>query len=73
MIEMVVDDEPALLLPQIVYEVSAEAVVGVPQIVPLVEPMERPLGRDGLISNPLISPPVLMGSTSAMVVPFTNR
>ena len=73
MMEMVVEDEPALLLPQIVYEVSAEATVGVPQMVPLVEPIERPLGRAGLISNPLISPPVLMGCTSAMAVPFTNK
>ena len=73
MIEMVVDDEPALLLPQIVYEVSAEATVGVPQIVPLVEPMARPVGKAGLISNPLISPPVLMGCASAMVVPLRNK
>ena len=67
------DDEPALLLLQIVYEVNVEETVGVPQIVPFVEPIESPLGSAGLISNPLISPPELMGCTSVMAVPFRNE
>ena len=58
----VAEDEPPLLLAQIVKVLSVIKEVGVPQIVPLLVPKERPLGRVGEIAQEVIAPePVNVG------------
>ncbi len=52
----VAEDEPPLLLAQIVNVLSAIKDVGVPQIVPLLVSKVRPLGKAGLISHEVITP-----------------
>ena len=52
----VAEDEPPLLLAQIVKVLSVINEVGVPQIVPLLVPNDRPLGRVGLIAQEVIAP-----------------
>ena len=58
----VAEDEPPLLFAQIVKVLSVINEVGVPQIVPLLVPKERPLGRVGEIAHEVIAPePVNVG------------
>ena len=45
-------------------------VSGVPQMLPLLVPKERPEGRVALMAQLVTSPPVLMGATVEIVVPF---
>ena len=52
----VAEVEPPVLLAQMVYVLSERMVVGVPQIVPLLVPKERPLGSAGEISHEVIAP-----------------
>ena len=53
----VTDTEPPVLLAQTVYVIGVNCTtVGVPQIVPLLEPNERPVGRLGDISQLVIAP-----------------
>ena len=62
---MVAEDEPPELFAQIVYVTGLVwRTVGVPQIVPLAEPKNRPLGRLPFISHEVISPgPVRVGAS----------
>ena len=54
---MVAEVEPPLLFAQMVYVVAVVCnTVGMPQIVPLLVPNERPLGSAGLIAQELIVP-----------------
>ena len=48
--------EPPLLLAQIVNVLRVINEVGVPQIVPLLVPNDRPLGSAGLIAHDVIAP-----------------
>ena len=52
----VAEDEPPLLLAQIVKVLSVIKEVGVPQIVPLLVPNDKPLGRVGEIAQEVIAP-----------------
>ena len=52
----VAEDEPPLLLAQIVKVLSVINDVGVPQIVPLIVPKFSPLGRAGEIAHEVIAP-----------------
>ena len=52
----VAEDEPPLLLAQIVNVLSVINDVGVPQIVPLLVPKFRPDGRLGLMAQEVIVP-----------------
>ena len=52
----VAEDEPPLLLAQIVKVLSVINEVGVPQIVPLLVPNVKPLGSAGLIAQEVIAP-----------------
>ena len=52
----VAEDEPPLLLAQMVNVLSVIKDVGVPQIVPLLVPKDRPLGKAGLIAHEVIAP-----------------
>ena len=52
----VAEDEPPLLLAQIVYDLNVIIDVGVPQIVPLLVPKDSPLGSVELIAHEVIVP-----------------
>ena len=52
----VAEDEPPLLLAQIVKVLSVINEVGVPQIVPLLVPNDKPLGSAGEIAHDVIAP-----------------
>ena len=52
----VAEDDPPLLLAQMVNVLSVINDVGVPQIVPLLVPKDRPLGRVGEIAHEVIVP-----------------
>ena len=52
----VAEDQPPLLLAQIVNVLSDIKEVGVPQIVPLLVPKDRPLGSAGLMAHEVIVP-----------------
>ena len=52
----VAEDEPPLLLAQMVNVLSVIKDVGVPQIVPLLVPKDKPLGRVGEIAHEVIVP-----------------
>ena len=66
------DEEPPELLAQTVYVVEACSTVGVPQMLPLVEPNERPLGKAGLISQDVTAPPPLEGVLVVIAVLLVN-
>ena len=64
----VAEDEPPLLLAQIVNVLSVIKEVGVPQIVPLLVPNDKPLGRAGEIAHEVIVPePVSVASSGKSV------
>ena len=67
---MTVELEPAELLAQTVYEVSGVTVSGVPQMLPLLVPNERPEGKVALMAQLVISPPVLAAMMVEIVVPL---
>ena len=70
---IVAESEPPELLAQIVYSTAVVcSVVGVPQMLPLVEPKDRPVGRLGLISHDVTVPPLTVGVLVVMVVPFSR-
>ena len=52
----VAKDEPPLLFAQMVNVLSVIKEVGVPQIVPLLVPNDKPLGRAGEIAHDVIAP-----------------
>ena len=52
----VAEDEPPVLLAQTVNVFSVIKEVGVPQIVPLLVPNERPLGKAELIAHEVMVP-----------------
>ena len=52
----VAEDEPPLLFAQIVNVLSVIKDVGVPQIVPLLVPKDKPLGKVGLMAQDMIVP-----------------
>ena len=52
----VAEDEPPLLLAEIVNVLSVINDVGVPQMVPLLVPKDKPLGKAGLMVQDVIVP-----------------
>ena len=65
----VAEDEPPLLLAQIVKVLSVINEVGVPQIVPLLVPNDKPLGSAGEIAQEVIAPePVNVGLNGKSVL-----
>ena len=46
--------------------------VGVPEMVPSVVPKVRPLGKVGEIDQVTTSPPLTVGVTEVIAVPFVN-
>ena len=64
----VVLTEPPLLLAQIVNVLRVINEVGIPQIVPLLVPKERPFGSAGLIAQEVIVPEPLKVALSGKSV-----
>ena len=66
--------EPPLLLAEIVNVLSVINDVGVPQMVPLLVPKDKPLGKAGLMAHevtlPVVPLVVMDGVTGVMAVPF---
>ena len=71
----VAEDQPPLLLAQIVNVLSDIKEVGVPQIVPLLVPKDRPLGSAGLMAHEVIVPgpvSVALNGKSVLDCPFVS-
>ena len=65
----VAEVEPPVLLAQMVKVLSVINEVGVPQIVPLLVPKDRPLGKVGEIAQEVIAPePVNVGLNGKSVL-----
>ena len=64
----VAEDEPPLLLAQIVNVLSVINEVGVPQIVPLLVPKLRPAGKGELIAQEVTAPPVTVAFSGKSVL-----
>ncbi len=56
----------------IVYVAEALIPVGVPEIAPVEESIERPAGSDGDTDQEVIVPPLTVGVTVVIEVPFVN-
>ena len=70
---MVAEVEPPELFAQTVYSTAVDwTIVGVPQMLPLVKPKERPVGRLGLISQLVTAPPLTLGVLVVMAVSFVR-
>ena len=63
---------PPVFVPVIVYEVEEVIAVGVPEIAPVEPSMTRPAGNDGDTVQLVTVPPVVVGVTVDMTVPFVN-
>ena len=67
------ESEPPLLLAQIVYAAAVVwRTVGVPHMLPFVEPKDKPFGSEGDISHEVTSPPPAAGVFVVIVVPFSS-
>ena len=65
----VAEDEPPLLLAQMVKVLSVIMEVGVPQMVPLLVPNDSPLGSAGEIAHEVIVPePVKVGLSGRLLL-----
>ena len=63
---------PPVLLAVTVYVAEDVTAVGVPETAPVVESMERPAGSDGETDHAVTGPPLAVGVTVVMAVPFVN-
>ena len=63
---------PPVLLAVTVYDVEDETAVGVPEISPVEVEKERPAGTDGEIDQEVTGPPLVVGVTVVMAVPFVS-
>ena len=63
---------PPLLFAEIVYVADVDATVGVPEIAPDVVDNTRPAGSDGETDHDVGVPPLVVGTTVVIVVPFVN-
>ena len=52
--------------------VNVESMVGLPLISPVVASMDKPLGKAGWIAHEVTVPPLYVGVTSVMAVPFVS-
>ena len=63
---------PPLLFAVIVYVADEDAAVGVPEIAPVVLDNARPAGSDGETVHDVGVPPLVVGVTVVIVVPFVR-
>ena len=64
---------PPVLLAVTVYVALEEVVVGVPEMAPVEESIERPDGRDGETLQDVTAPPLEVGVTVVMAVFLTRE
>ena len=69
---IVAETLPPVLVPVIVYGAEEVTSVGVPEIAPVMNESERPVGSDGDTDQDVIGPPLAVGVTVVMAVPFVN-
>ena len=67
---IVVNPLPPLLAAVTVYVVGGLITVGVPQIVPLLEPNDKPVGKDGDINQLVAGLPFAVGDTGLEITVF---
>ncbi len=63
---------PPVLVAVTVYDAEDVTVVGVPEIAPVVLDKVRPAGSEGDTAQEVTAPPLEVGETVVMVVPFVN-
>ena len=63
---------PPVLVAVTVYDAEDVTVVGVPEIAPVVLDRVRPAGSEGDTDQEVTAPPLEVGETVVMVVPFVN-
>ena len=63
---------PPVLLAVTVYDAEVEIAVGVPLIAPVEESKDKPAGRDGETDQEVIVPPLTVGVTVVIAVPFVS-
>ena len=63
---------PPVLVAVIVYVADEDAAVGVPEIAPDVLDNARPAGSDGETDHDVGVPPLVVGVTVVIVVPFVS-
>ena len=63
---------PPVLVAVIVYVVDVLSSVGVPEMVPSEVSNDNPAGRPGEMDHVTTSPPLTVGVTEVMAVPFVN-
>jgi len=63
---------PPVLVAVTVYVAEVVTAVGVPEIAPVEESIERPAGSDGDTVQEVIVPPLTVGVTVVIAVPFVR-
>ena len=63
---------PPVLVAVIVYDAEDVTVVGVPEIAPVVLDRVSPAGSEGETDQEVTAPPLEVGETVVMAVPFVN-
>ena len=63
---------PPVFVAVTVYEAEEVTVVGVPEIAPVVLDKVRPDGSEGETDQDMTTPPLKVGETVDMAVPFVN-
>ena len=65
---IVTESLPPVLVAVIVYAVSGESTVGVPEISPVAGSKTRPIGRSGEIDHESTAPPAALGVSACIAV-----
>ena len=63
---------PPVLVAVTVYDAELVMAVGVPLMAPVVESSERPAGKEGETDQEVMVPPLVVGVTVVMAVPFVK-
>ena len=63
---------PPALVAVMVYTVNGETTVGVPLISPVAASIDNPIGRAGETDQVLTAPPLTVGVTAPIGVPFVS-
>ena len=63
---------PPVLVAVTVYDAEEVTVVGVPEIAPVVLDRVRPAGSEGDTDQEVTAPPLEVGETVVIAVPFVN-
>ena len=63
---------PPVLLAVTVYVAEEVTAEGVPEMAPVEESIERPVGREGETDHEVTVPPLLVGVTVVMAVPLVS-